>query len=142
MDVQTQIRDYLAAQPATKRSDLQALHDRMLRVLPGGQLWYLDGKDDTGKVVSNPSIGYGLQTMRYANGDSREFYQIGISANTSGISVYLMGLADKTYLSTTYGKRLGKATVTGYCIKFRSLGQIDVDVLETAARDAIRQTST
>jgi Domain of unknown function (DU1801) len=142
MDLLTQIRDYLAAQPATKRSDLQALHDRMLRVLPGGQLWFLDGKDDSGKVVSNPSIGYGLQTMRYANGDSREFYQIGISANTSGISVYLMGLADKTYLSTTYGKRLGKATVTGYCIKFRSLGQIDVDVLETAARDAIRQTST
>jgi Domain of unknown function (DU1801) len=142
MDVTTQIRDYLAAQPATKRSDLQALHDRMLRVLPGGQLWFLDGKDDTGKVVSNPSIGYGLQTMHYANGDSREFYQIGISANTSGISVYLMGLADKTYLATTYGKTLGKATVTGYCIKFRSLGQIDVDVLETAVRDAIRQTST
>jgi Domain of unknown function (DU1801) len=142
MDVKTQIRDYLAAQPATKRSDLQALHDRMLRVLPGGQLWFLDGKDDTGKVVSNPSIGYGLQTMHYANGDSREFYQIGISANTSGISVYLMGLADKTYLATTYGKRLDKATVTGYCIKFRSLAQIDVDVLETAVRDAIRQTGT
>jgi Domain of unknown function (DU1801) len=142
MDLPTQIRDYLAAQPATKRSDLQALHDRMLRVLPGGQLWFLDGKDDSGKVVSNPSIGYGLQTMRYANGDSREFYQIGISANTSGISVYLMGLADKTYLATTYGKTLGKATVTGYCIKFRSLGQIDVGVLEAAIRDVIRQTGT
>ena len=142
MDVPTQIREYLAAQPAGKRSDLQALHDRMLRVMPGARLWYLDGKDDSGKVVSNPSIGYGLQTLRYANGDSREFYQIGISANTSGISVYLMGLADKVYLATTYGKTLGKATVTGYCIKFRSLSQLDVDVLETAVRDVIGQTGT
>ncbi len=72
--------------------------------------------------------------MTYADGSSREFYQIGISANTTGISVYIMGIADKTYLAETYEKTLGKASVTGYCIKFKSLKNINIDVLEAAIR--------
>jgi hypothetical protein len=45
-----------------------------------------------------------------------------------------MGIDDRKYLSTAYGTRLGKASVTGYCIKFKSLGDIDVEVLEEAIR--------
>jgi hypothetical protein len=65
------------------------------------------------------------------------FYRIGLSANTSGISVYVMGLKDKTYLSATYGARLGKAKVTGYCIQFRSLKDLDLGVLEEVVADAM-----
>jgi hypothetical protein len=72
--------------------------------------------------------------MKYANGKTREFYQIGLSANTSGISVYILGLEDKNYLKTTYGKTLGKASVSGYCIKFKTLKDIQLDVLEAAIR--------
>ena len=53
--------------------------------------------NEDGKVVANPNIGYGLYTIAYANGSSREFYRIGLSANTTGISVYVLGLDDKTY---------------------------------------------
>jgi Domain of unknown function (DU1801) len=141
MNVQTQISDYLAAQPERKRGDLQALHGMMLRVMPNGRLWFLDGKDEDGRVVSNPNIGYGLLTMAYAGGRTREFYQIGLSANTTGISVYIMGLDDKTYLAETYGEALGKASVTGYCIKFSALRNINLDVLEAAIRDGIARTS-
>ena len=142
MNVHTQIREYLAAQPERKRGDMQALHDMMLRVMPDGRLWFLDGKDEGGRTVSNPNIGYGLRTMAYADGRTREFYQIGLSANTAGISVYIMGLDDRTYLPETYGGKLGKATVTGYCIKFSALRNIDLDVLEAAIRDGIARTST
>ena len=93
-------------------------------------------------MVSNPSIGYGLRTITYADGRTREFYQIGLSANTTGISVYIMGLDDKTYLAETYGSTLGKASVTGYCIKFSALRNIDRDVLEAAIRDGLARTST
>ena len=65
-------------------------------------------------------------------GTTREFYQIGLSANTTGISVYIFGIKDKTYLAKTYGKELGKATVTGYCIKFKTLKDINIDILEAA----------
>ena len=135
------ISDYIAGQPEPKRSDMQALHRIILMLMPKCTLWFLDGRDDTGKIVSNPNIGYGTQTRTYANGKTKEFYQIGISANTTGISVYILGIDDKKYLARTYGKTLGKASVTGYCIKFRRLSDIRVEILEDAIRDGIRQTS-
>jgi hypothetical protein len=134
MNVQEQIKKYIASQPEPKRNDMQALHRRILQMLPECKLWFLDGKDSEGKTVSNPNIGYGLYTIKYAKGETREFYQIGISANTTGISIYILGLKDKTYLAKTYGKKLGKASVTGYCIKFKTLKDINMDILETAIR--------
>ena len=140
MNIQVQIKDYIASQPDTKRSDIETLHKRILNVLPKCKLWFLDGKDDKGKIVSNPNIGYGLQTIRYADGKTKEFYQVGISANTTGISVYIMGIANKKYLPDTYGTAIGKASVTGYCIKFKTLKDINIDTLETAIRDGVAQT--
>jgi hypothetical protein len=113
---------------------MQVLHQLTLSVLPGCKLWLLDGKNSENKIVSNPNIGYGSYTIKYADGTTREFYQIGLSANTTGISVYVMGINDKAYLSQTFGKSLGKASVTGYCIKFKALKDINVDVLELAIR--------
>lgn len=139
-DVQEQIEAYIASQPEPKRSDMQALHRRILETMPGCQLWFLDGKNSENKTVSNPNIGYGLQTMNLADGKSREFYQIGLSANTTGISVYILGIEDKKYLAQTYGEKLGKASVTGYCIKFKALKNINMDVLETAIRDGAALT--
>lgn len=141
MNVQEEIKAYIASQPEAKRSDMQALHQLILKVMPGCQLWFLDGKDDKGKTVSNPNIGYGFQTMSYADGKTREFYQIGLSANTSGISVYILGIADKAYLAQTYGKTLGKASVTGYCIKFKALKDIHTDVLAAAIQYGAKVTN-
>lgn len=135
MNIQEQIDSYIASQAEPKRSDLQTLHQLCLQVSPGCRVWFIDGKNSEGKTVSNPNIGYGFYTINYADGSSREFYQIGLSANTTGISVYIMGLKDKTYLSKTYGKSLGKASVTGYCIKFKALKEINLVVLEAAMRD-------
>ena len=134
MNIQGQIKEYIAGQPEPKRSDIQELHSSILKIMPAVKLWFLDGKNSENKTVSNPNIGYGLHTMKHADGKTREFYQIGISANTTGISVYILGIDDKTYLAKTYGKKLGKASVTGYCIKFKTLKDINIDVLEAAIR--------
>jgi hypothetical protein len=103
-------------------------------VSPECNLWFFDGKDSTNHTVSNPTIGYGFHTIKYANGKSREFFQIGVSGNKTGISVYILGLKDKKYLAKTYGKKLGKASVTGYCIRFKALKDINIDTLEAAIR--------
>jgi hypothetical protein len=142
MNVHKEIADYIAAQPERKRSDMQALHSIIQGLMPDCRLWFLDGKDGSGRTISNPNIGYGFQTKKYADGSTRGFYQIGISANTTGISVYIMGLEDKNYLADTYGNELGKASVTGYCIKFRTLSNINIDVLEAAIRDGIERSSS
>ena len=141
MNVQEQIKQYITSQPEPKRSEMQELHRFISKVLPGCKLWFLDGKNSENKTVSNPNIGYGSYTIKYADGKTREFFQIGLSANTTGISVYILGIKDKTYLPQTYGKELGKASVTGYCIKFKKLKDINIDVLEAAIRYGIEATS-
>jgi hypothetical protein len=141
MSIDEKIKDYFAAQPEPKRSDMRELHRVILDLMPQCRLWFMDGKDDSGKTVSNPNVGYGTQTMKYANGDTREFYQIGISANTAGISVYILGIEDRTYLAQAYGKDLGKAKVTGYCIKFKALRDIRVETLKAAMRYGLDQTT-
>src|ERR1041384_2759532 len=134
MNTQEQIKKYITSQPEPKRSDMQALHRIILRVMPARKLWFLDGKDNDNKTGSNPNIGYGFQTIKYAGGKTRDFYQIGMSANQTGISIYILGIEDKKYLTKTYAKKLGKASVTGYCIKFRTLKDINIEVLEAAIR--------
>ena len=139
MDTQAQIKKYIDSQASPKRADMETLHNRILQLLPDCRLWFLDGKDGKGKVIANPNIGYGILTKKYADGKTKDFYQVGMSGNTTGISIYVMGIENKKYLSETYGKTIGKAIVTGYCIKFKSLKDINMDSLEAAIQDGIKQ---
>jgi hypothetical protein len=132
MNTLQNIQQYIDSQAAPKLADMQALHELILQISPNCKLWYLDGKNEEGKVVSNPNIGYGMYTINYANGTSKDFYEVGISANTTGISVYILGLEDKTFLAQTYSNTIGKASITGYCIKFKALKDINMDVLKEA----------
>jgi hypothetical protein len=141
MSIQEQIKDYIDSQTDPKRSDMQELHRVILELMPASKLWFLDGKNSENKIVSNPNIGYGLYTIKYTNGTTREFYQIGLCATKTGISVYIMGIEDKKYLAQTYGTNLGKASVSGYCIKFKTLKDIDIEILEAAIRYGVEATN-
>jgi hypothetical protein len=137
METLNQIKDYISSISEPKQSELQKIHQQILNEFPNKKLWFLDGKNTDNKIVSNPNIGYGTYLIQYANGKSKEFYRIGLSANTEGISVYIMGLEDKNFLNQTYGKTIGKAKITGYCIKFKSLEHINLEVLLEAIRKGI-----
>lgn len=141
MTVKAQIKKYIGSQPEPKCSDMEELHILMQEVMPKCKLWFLDGKDDKGQTVSNPNMGYGSYTIKYRDGTNREFYQLGLSANTTGISVYVMGLDDKTCLVKTYGGKIGKASVSGYCIKFKALKDINVELLQEALRFGVKATN-
>ena len=138
MTILQQINNYIAGQPEPKQSEIKELHQTMLGILPKGKLWFDNGKNEENKTVTNPTIGYGLFTIKYADGKTKEFFQIGISGNSTGISVYILGIKDKKYLPDTYGKKIGKATVTGYCIKFKSLKDINLDVLQAAIQYGLK----
>jgi hypothetical protein len=141
MNLQDQIKEYINSQPEPKRSDMQQLNELIIQVSPGCKLWFDNGKNSENKTVSNPTIGYGFYTIKYADGKTRDFFQIGLSANTTGISVYILGIKDKTYLAQTFGKDLGKASVTGYCIKFKTLKDINIDILKAAIKYGFGVTS-
>ncbi len=140
MQIKAQIEQFISQQAESKQQDLLTLHKLMSNILPTGKLWMEDGKNEEGKVVSNPTIGYGQQTMLLAKGKSREMFQIGISANTSGISIYLIGIRNKLDLAQEFGSKLGKAKITGYCIKFKQLADLDLSVLDEAIRLGIQLT--
>lgn len=140
MTTEKQISNYLDSVPEPRQSDMRKLHRIILEMNPGCRLRFVDGKDESGKVVSNPSIGYGSLHKQYANGTSREIFQVGISANSAGLSVYIMGIDDRKYLQKKYGDSIGKATVTGYCIKFKALEDVDLDTLKELIEDGIEQT--
>jgi hypothetical protein len=137
MTVQEQIEEYITSHKEPKRSDLENLHQIILELMSKCKLWFLDGKNDENKTVSNPNIGYGLHIMKYADGKTRDFYKIGMSANTTGISVYIMGIEDKKYLAHIFGEKIGKASVTSYCIKFKKLDDINIEVLKEAIQAAL-----
>jgi hypothetical protein len=141
MNIQEQIEKYITDLPEAKRGDIQQLHTRILQLLPGSRLWFDDGKNSEGKTVNNPTIGYGHYTIKYADGKTKEFFKIGLSANKTGVSVYILGIKDKTYLAKTYGKELGKASITGYCIRFNKLKDINIDVLGAAIQYGAEATN-
>ena len=130
MDEITHIHSYLSTLPESKKSEMEELHSRILTLFPGCKLWFMDGKNNENKIVTNPNIGYGEYTITYADGKTRPFYKIGISSTSKGISIYLMGIENKNFLKESVGSRLGKAKISGYCISFKSLNEINLDVLD------------
>lgn len=138
MDVKNQIANYIDALLEPKKSEIETLHQLILNLSPNCQIWFEDGKNSDGKIVANPNIGYGQYTIHYANGSTRDFFRIGLSANKTGISVYIFGFSDKEYLSKTYGSIIGKAKVTGYCIHFKTIADIHLDQLQNAIIDGFQ----
>ncbi|MFM2316712.1 MAG: hypothetical protein RLZZ155_1044 [Bacteroidota bacterium] len=125
-----QIASHFESLPPSKSHDLQLLHSFILSINPACKLWFDNGINDDGKVVANPTIGYGALSLQYANGTSRDFFQIGICSTSTGISVYIIGLKDKLYLKEKFASSIGKASVTGYCVKFKAMKDINENVLK------------
>lgn len=139
--VQSQIQSHFEKLENAKSIELQQLHQLIVKINPTCKLWFDNGINDEGKVVTNPTIGYGLQTLHYAKGNSREFFQIGICATSTGISIYLIGLKDKNNLKETFSPSIGKATITGYCVKYKRLSDLNSDILTNLIRFAFSTTS-
>ena len=132
MDISTQIKEYINSQPEPKKIEMQELHSLILRVMPKCKQWYFDGKNEVGKQVAYPTIGYGNYTITYKDGSTREFFRIGLLANPTGLAVHIMGLDDKKYLIDKYGKTIGKAKVGSYGITFKSIKDINLEILKEA----------
>lgn len=137
MNVPQQIENFISTLIEPNRSEFELLHQRIQNLLPHSKLWFDLGLNEENKVVTNPTIGYGLFTIHYANGSTKEFFQIGLSANKTGISIYILGIKDKKFLIETYGEKIGKAKVTGYCIRFKKLKDIDLAVLDDAILNGV-----
>lgn len=132
MDIKTQIKGYINSQPEPKKIEMQELHILILQLMPECKQWYFDGKNEDGKQVAHPTIGYGNYTITYKDGSTREFFRIGLLANPTGLAIHIMGLDDKKFLIDKYGKTIGKAKVGSYGITFKSIKDINLEILKEA----------
>ena len=134
MEIKSQINELIKSQPEPKQSEMQELHNLILQLMPKCKQWYFDGKNEDGKQVAHPTIGYGEYNITYKDGTVRQFFRIGLLANPTGLAVHIMGLDDKKYLIDNYGKTIGKAKVGSYGIAFKSIKDINVEILKEAIR--------
>jgi hypothetical protein len=130
MDPNIQIKTFISSQIPSKQQDLLLLNELLLQLMPEAKRTFFDGLNEEGKVVANPTIGYGERTLYYVDGSSKDSFRIGVSANKTGISIYLIGLEDHDYLKKHFADKMGKASVTAYCIRFKSLKDLDLNVLK------------
>lgn len=134
MSISDQLEQFLHLLAESRRDEIRKIHQLILEVEPGSRLWFSDGKNSEGRTIANPTLGYGSFCLSYADGSSKEVFQVGLSATASGISLYLMAVRSKGLLAETFGGKIGKAGISNYCIKFRRLKDIDHEVLKEAIR--------
>ena len=125
--VETQPAEYLASLPADVGADMTALHERIKASLPrhGCCLWagvFWGGSEQT-------IIGYG--DMSYVRSDKKrvEWFLVGLARQKNYYSVYVNAADGRRYLAEAYADRLGKAKVGKSSITFRTLADVDLDVL-------------
>jgi hypothetical protein len=127
--IQQQIQTYQETLSPEKRADLIELQKLISELFPNYPLSFHSGYDTSGKQVSNPSIGYGKYLHNYSNGTTSSMYQIGLSVNNKGFSIYLLGLSKSINIKEVFTSNIGKAKITGYCIKFNRLSEINMQIL-------------
>ncbi len=138
MKIEEQIDHHLNALPKEKGDELRLLFDIIRNEIPKAQLHFFDGKNAEGKVVANPTIGFGNCRLHYADGRHQDTFRLGISANSTGLSIHILGLKDKIFLTEFLGTRLGKVKITGYAIRCRRMSEIEEGVLRELVREVIK----
>lgn len=97
------------------------------RVLWAGKFW--GGTDQT-------IIGYGDLIQPRPKGDDVHWFVVGLALQKANISIYVNAVKDGQYLGKVYGKRLGKVKLGSASIGFKTLADLDQDVLKEMLAEA------
>lgn len=133
------IQSYLLSLSSNKSREIVQLFKLIKDTLSESELHFFDGKNAEGKVVANPTIGFGNCRLHYADGRHQDTFRLGISANSTGLSIHILGLKDKNFLTEFLGTRLGKAKITGYAIRFGKMSDVDEGVLRELVSKVIEE---
>ncbi len=121
------VDDHLATLPDGVRADMELLDTEITartkdasRVLFEGKFW--GGSDQ--KI-----IGYGEFRYTNASGTPVEWFMVGLAAQKNYISMYVNAVDDDGYLLAKYQDRLGKVKTGSASISFKTVADIDMDVL-------------
>ncbi len=131
--------DQFAAQfEWAQHSEITQLHELIVSLLPNGKLHVESGVSDNGKIIHNPTLCYGELDLPLSGGKTRRTFQIGLTSNATGLSVHVMGLRNKCSLKELMGPNIGKASITGYCLRFKTIKSVSLEALSTGLTKAIQ----
>jgi hypothetical protein len=123
----TKPEDFIESLPAEVRGDIDQLDAAITKVMPGHARTMWEGKFWGGS--DQRIIGYGDYSYQRSSGDTVEWFIVGLAQQKHYISVYVNAFDEDGYLVEKYADRLGKAKIGASSISFRSLDDIDVEVL-------------
>ena len=131
--------DFIASLPAETRADVARLDTEISKIMAGHPTIMWEGKFWGGS--DQQIIGYGDYSYDRSDGKAAEWFIIGLAQQKQYISVYVNAADEDGYLTEKYADRLGKAKVGKSSISFRSLDNIDLDVLLDLVAKAEQQMS-
>lgn len=88
---------------------------------------------ETPQLYGYGTIGYGVYRYAYESGRKGEAHTLAFYPRKGKITLYLM---DGTARYAALLAKLGKHTITGYCVYFKSLKDIDISVLEAIIQES------
>ncbi len=109
--------EYVAQVEEPKRSEINQLRSLIQEVLPEFEPCMISG-----------FIGFG-QFHYKGKSCEGEWFRVGLSANKTGISIYICAGDANGYFPEQARDRIGKASVGRSCIRFKKLSDINMDVI-------------
>ena len=116
---------YLAALDEPRKSELKILHALIRKSAAGLK-----------PCIRSGMLGYGPYHYVYASGREGDSARIGLASQKNYISLYVSCTPDGKYLAESYARKLPRASIGKSCIRFRSLRDVDLDVIEELIRKA------
>lgn len=127
---------HIASLPAERRVDIERL-DALITDLMAGQpktMW--EGRLWGG--TDQQIIGYGDYRYTKSNGETVEWFIVGLAVQRNYISVYVNATDGRAYLAERYAERLGKVKVGKSSISFTSVDDVDLQQLSELITEAKR----
>jgi hypothetical protein len=128
---------FIESLPAAIRDDMRVLDGLISGAMPGENRTLWEGVFWGG--TEQKIVGYGDYTATRSSGEPVDWFKTGLAAQKNHISVYVNAADAEGYLVEKYADRLGKVRVGSASIAFKSVEDIDLDVLRELLEAAREQ---
>ena len=120
--------EYIAGiKDTNRRAEVESIHRLIRKTVPK-----LDPHIRAGM------IGYGSFHYKYASGREGDWCAVALASQKNYISVYICATSDGKYVAEKYARELGKVSVGKSCIRFKSVADVNLGVMQKALRDGAK----
>lgn len=122
------VEEYITSLDAATQKDARTLFEIMQRISGEKPILYGIG-----------TIGFGVYSYEYESGRKGESHVLGFYPRKGKITIYL---TDGTARYATLLSKLGKHTITGYCLYVKQLSDVELSILEQIIEESYKNIMT